>query len=145
MIPDPNTEPLFNISYGVDKLTEPYNEGYFDGMWITLPSWDKLDNITKQTYIDGLPCRMFIIDPTADFAHLIDTTQLASSYNLILPLCKIDEGAGIGVFTPCKTSSPTSPNLLMNQCIVIIGDFSKFGQQRGEGYNVYGVNLDTVL
>lgn len=33
----------------------------------------------------------------------------------------------------------------MNQCIVIIGDFSKFGQQRGEGYNVYGVNLDTVL
>lgn len=75
MIPDPNTEPLFNISYGVDILPAQFDgEGnYFDGIWVKLTSWDKLDNICYHTYMLGWPVYLFLIDDTASSGKLIWT------------------------------------------------------------------------
>ena len=75
---------------------------YFDGIWAKLTSWDKLDNICYHTYMLGWPVYLFLIDDTASSGKLIWSSGdgLASSTgNLLLPLCKVSESAGVATFT----------------------------------------------
>lgn len=112
MIPDPNTEPLFNISYGVDILPAQFDGvgNYFDGMWVKLTSWDKLDNICYHTYMLQWPVYLFLIDDTAQSGKLIwsNNDSLANGGNLLLPICKINESAGVATFTIKNESASAS-------------------------------------
>lgn len=56
---------------------------------------------------------------------------MGSDNNLLLPICKISESAGVATFT-IKNESASASLLTQMQTIVVIGNFEKLGCQLGE-------------
>lgn len=56
---------------------------------------------------------------------------MANDRNLLLPICKISESAGVATFT-IKNESASASLLTLMQTIVVVGNFQKLGCQQGE-------------
>ena len=66
---------------------------------------------------------------------------MANDSNLLLPICKISESAGVATFT-IKNESASASLLQQMQTIVVIGNFEKLGCQQGE--SAIDINKDSL-
>ena len=91
----------------------------------------------------GWPVYLFLIDDTASSGKLIwsNNDSLANNGNLLLPICKIDESAGVATFT-IKNESASASLLQQMQTVVVIGNFEKLGCQQGE--SAIDINKDSL-